>query len=206
MEGPKKQGPKGRPRMKESDVLIENGAEIKRLDFFRRFLAAIGKDRNAVAEAAGVTSVMVSHWWKTDDARLDQLMAIAERFGYRLEVYLTRGETIPEKPVELDAKDFDNNGERFTLKRMAFLSFALRECGMTKSALATKLGISVWSVNAWYKADNITIGRIYDIAKVCGYNIFFTIAQPQQPYRAPQDAIRVSYRLSINGEADCPLT
>lgn len=203
MEGTKSKGQIGRPKKKESDVLIENGQEIKRLDFFRRFLAAIGKDRDSVAEAAGVTSVMVSHWWKTDDARLDQLMIVAEKFGYRLDVYLTHGNTIPTKPVELDARDFDGNGERYTLKRMSFLSFALREDGMTKSALAAKLGISVYSVNAWYKADNITIGRIYDIAKACGYNIFFTMASLTKQRPVPQGGIRVSYRLTINGDAEC---
>ena len=168
----------------------------RRLAFFRCFLNAIGKDREAVAAAAGVTMVTVSYWWRNDNARLDQLMDIADAFGYRLEVRLS-GDGSPAR-VEVKDLDTDDDG-RYVLKRMSFLSFALRQCGITKTELAARLGVSVYTVQAWYKSDTINLDRIYDVARVTGCDVNFTISPKEGDGARTRGSLKSTYDIALHG-------
>ena len=163
------------PRPKKNAVPETDQATGHRLDFLRNFLAAVGLSQKDVAQLAGVSTVTVSNWFRSDNMRIDQVTDIISKTGYTASIILTRRNDMPELPINVTPEDFNDGEGRFVLKRMAFLSFALREIGVTKQELAERLGITPYSVTAWYKADTVAIDRVFQIAKAYDLNIYIDI-------------------------------
>ena len=169
----------------------------RRLAFFNDFLGATHTTQVQVAELRGITKMTVYKWFVTDDCNLKTVAAIISELGYRFEIRLTRMESPALKEVELSDKDVSLIGGRLVTKRLFFLSMALKEAGIGKKELAAMMGIYESTVHQWFKNDDITFSRLYQVAEVLGMNVYYNI-EPKDPESV--DGRKVAYDIRLHKE------
>lgn len=150
---------------------------FKRLQFMTDFLSAAHIEYNDIAAFLGISRVAVSHWFAVDDIKLSQAFDIIEHFGYSLHLTMSRDIDAPEaQPADVEPDEvmvFPDG--RYRLKRMSFLSFALRECGVTKKELATRMNLNYSSLRWMFNTDSMMISRLFQAAEALDCSVRFDI-------------------------------
>lgn len=169
----------------------------RRLAFFNDLLAATHTTQVQVAEMRGITKMTVYKWFVTDDCNLKTVASVINELGYRFEICMTRLASAAARDVEVSDKDVSLIGGRLVTKRLFFLSTALREAGVGKKELATMMGLYESTVHQWFKNDDITFSRIYQIAEALDMDIYFNM-EPKTVNKT--EGRKVSYKIKLYKE------
>lgn len=154
----------------------DNG--FRKLKFFEDFLALNGISYEEAAARISISRPTLSHWFAVDDTRLSLVQDVVKSAGYDFKIYMTKEEGRQDVPEKVDIEDIISlPSENVIPKRLSFLSFALKRYGIPKVELAERLGINYTTVRYWFQTDDITFGRLFDCAKVCGLSIRFEITK-----------------------------
>ena len=151
----------------------EHAPKPKNLDFFKEFLEKAGVKYEALAEKLGLTTTGIHYWFRCDDVRLSYVFDAADALGYNL--YISISDT-PSKFGDLE-KAGRNAALQPEVKRLYFLSCALKEERVTKQDLAEKLGITRDAISYWYSKDDVTVKNLIACAKVLGRNLNFSFVK-----------------------------
>lgn len=172
---------------------------FKRLQFLTDFISAVHIEYNEIADFLGISRVAVSHWFAVDDIKLSQAFDIIEHFGYSLHLTMSRDIDAPEaQPADIEPDEvmvFPDG--RYRLKRMSFLSFALRECGVTKKELATRMNLNYSSLRWMFNTDSMMISRLFQAAEALDCSVRFGIGPKGSAVSAGNGPDR-HYIISIN--------
>ena len=151
----------------------------RRLQFLSSFMSTVGGSGADVARVVGKTRACVSNWFRADDTRLSYCYDYISSKGYCLEVSLEGMETVYEDDgvsIVIE-KRTPASGERECV-RLAFLKEAMARTGITKRAVADKLGVEYNTVRNWFIVDDVYVSYIFGIADIFGFRVCFRI-RPQ---------------------------
>lgn len=150
---------------------------FKRLQFMTDFLSAAHIEYNDIAAFLGISRVAVSHWFAVDDMKLSQVFDIIEHYGFTLRLTMSGNvDSAVDRTVDVEPEDVEvlQDG-RYRLRRMSFLSFALRECGVTKKELATRMNLNYSSLRWMFNTDSMMISRLFQAAEALDCSVRFDI-------------------------------
>lgn len=164
------------------------------LAFFREFLNANGSPLQKIADGMGVSKSSIFHWFKIDDMRLAQMVEVADILGFDVEVSASHDPASPAFRLR-PAKD---PGPQTS--RLQFLTSALKECHVTKTALAEAIGLTRESLTYWYVRDDITIRNLICCLKVIGRDLNVRFIKRAVPLSLDKDRIGVRLSIEITGE------
>lgn len=157
--------------------------ERKNLEFFADFLHEHKLSNVDVSNALGISRQAVSQWFKTDDCSLSRIYETSDKFGYQLKISINTPDSGKDSlTIDEFAKCGKIEGESFKVLRLTPLNFALMRSGITKTQLASDLGLSFQNVSRWFKAsvDDISVAYIYKVAGMYDWNIKFDFIK-QEP-------------------------
>ena len=155
----------------------------KNLEFFADFLHEHKLSNVDVSNALGISRQAVSQWFKTEECSLSRIYDTADKFGYKLKISINTPDSSKDSLTIDDlAKCGEAVGESFKVLRLTPLNLALMKSGITKTQLASDLGLSFQNVSRWFKAsvDDISVAYIYKIADMYDWNIKFDFVK-QEP-------------------------
>ena len=161
---------------------------FRRIQFLEDFVNTAGINLVDVASILGLSVPAVRHWFKedVDDTRLSYVYRIAEHTGYKFDLLLTRSGKEATGVIPVDVDDFIRlPGENYRPKTMSFLTVALRRYGITKKQVAEATGLSHSTIAYFYSIDDISIGRVFDIAYCLNFSIKFTFTKIDEPNPDP---------------------
>lgn len=172
-----------------NEKLPEKGSNLA---FFKEFLTCAGLSQQALAESLGVTITAVHHWFRTDDVKLSYIITAAEVAGY--DVFIS---------IADEAQDMVRLGDPkktpVSVKRLYFLTCALKEKKLTKVELAEKLGMTRDAISYWYAKDDITIKNLVAAASVLGRNINFRFVDKNPSPAVDRNTISINSTVCAYG-------
>ena len=184
-------------KISENGATAGQGQAPRRLAFFNDFLAATHTTQVQVAEMRGITKMTVYKWFVTDDCNLKTVAAVISGLGFRFEIRMTRTGRPAVGEVVLSDGDVSLIGGRLVTKRLFFLSTALKEAGVGKKELAEMMGIYESTVHQWFKNDDITFSRLYQVAETLGMSVYFNM-EPKEPESV--EGRKVAYDIRLHKE------
>lgn len=152
--------------------------DLERLGFLVRFMNQLGLSTTDVANALGQSRQSVCRWFTNDDCMISKVHAIAEHYGYELQMsfdqdYEKKGKSWVK--IEQIINYGNIIGEEFVPHRLTPLNIALARSGISKTQLASDLGLTWQNVSRWFKesVDDTSMKHIYEIAELYNWQISF---------------------------------
>ncbi len=166
-----------------------------RTAFLRNFLAAAGIWEKDAAEVLGKSATTITNWFRPciDDCPLSCAEQIINHYGYNLEIDYVKepfssqrkqvaqpGNLMAEitiRPTGLIGQSYrmrdDGDGEK--QPRLSFVLNALTMYKISRVELGNSLNLNLSSINAMFRADDMNVSRIYEIANAYAFNVRISI-------------------------------
>lgn len=172
----------------------ENTGNGKNLAFFKEFLSATGVAYPELAERIGLSTNALFYWFRSDDIRLSLMMNVAEALGYHLYISLS------DDPIDMIniEQQVSRDGLTVRVKRLNFLTVAMREQGVTKIELAARIGRTRDTVTYWYIKDDITIKNLIRCAVALRRNLNFKFVHSCDSVSVGRDDIAIHSSIESN--------
>lgn len=136
--------------------------QSKRLQFLETLLANTGTSKRELARILGMSAQNVFVYFNRDDMKLSYAQNIGQKLGYNL-VFTLDNEKGNSSGILSNLDAIVGDGE---LHRLAFLQVAMKLNGISRKALAERLGLNYMGVNRWFMVDDIAISYIFKIAEL----------------------------------------
>lgn len=149
------------------------------LAFFKTFLNSSVISYPELAKQIGISATAIHHWFRCDDVRISQIEACAAALGYELYISISDA---PTDVVQVDDFGVRSDGVKVALKRLHFLTCAIKEQKLTKAELASRIGITRDAISYWYSKDDMTVTNAISCAKALERNLnfkFFRVRKEQ---------------------------
>lgn len=133
--------------------------------FLREFLRSRYLSIEDAAEVIGITRQALTTWFVNDDVKLSLIEKLVTACGYKISYELQNPSRCGKALVQYAGrcKEPVKTGER-----LAFLGNAMDRHGLTKTAVAERVGLTYIAVLGWFKHDDCLLSYVYQVAEMTG--------------------------------------